>query len=136
MPLECGQDHLNMPSGRQLIVPFDQLIVFSTNLLPSELCDEAFLRRIPYKVQIPDPTELQFRELWQRQTQAHNVECEPRWLDYLIEHHYQTQNRPMRFCHVDDLLSQIGEYAEFHEQARVVNEESLNAAVKNYFSTC
>ncbi|MCP4083127.1 MAG: hypothetical protein GY743_23140 [Planctomycetaceae bacterium] len=125
-----------MPSERQSIVPFDQLFVFSTNLRPSELCDEAFLRRIPYKVHIPDPTARQIRELWQRQTQTHHVTCDAQWLDYLIEHHYLAQNRPMRFCHVDDLLSQIKEYLEFHEQDAVVREASLDAAVMNYFSAC
>ena len=125
-----------MPSERQSIVPFDQLIVFSTNFRPSDLCDEAFLRRIPYKVHILRPTERQIRELWQRQTQTHNVTCDAQWLDYLIEHHYLAQNRPMRFCHVDDLLSQIKKYSEFHEQDAVVREASLNAAVMNYFSAC
>ncbi len=73
-----------MPSERQSIVPFDQLFVFSTNLRRSELCDEAFLRRIPYKVHIPDPTARQIRELWQRQTQTHHVTCDAQWLDYLF----------------------------------------------------
>ncbi len=110
--------------------------MFSTNLRPFELCDEAFLSRILYNVHIPDPTGRQYRELWQRQTQTHNVTCDAQWLDYLIEHHYLAQYRPMRFYHVDDLLSQIKEYLDFHEQDAVVREASLNAAVMNYFSVC
>ena len=135
VPLECGYDFLNLPSGRQLRVPFDQLIVFSTNLRPSELCDEAFLRRIPYKIQVFDPTENQFRELWERRVRFHEIEGDSSWVDYLIENHYRKKNRPMRFCHVDDLLSQVKEFCEFHEQPLVLTRETLEIAVNNYFSS-
>ncbi len=135
VPLECGHDFLNMPSGRQLRVPFDQLIVFSTNLRPSELCDEAFLRRIPYKVQILDPTEAQFRQLWEQRAKFHKIEADPQWLDYLLDNHYRKENRDMRFCHVDDLLNQVKEYCEFHEQPRKLTRETLEIAVNNYFSS-
>jgi hypothetical protein len=135
VPLECGYDYINMPSGRQLKIPFCQLVAFSTNLKPSELCDEAFLRRIPYKVQVFDPTESQFRELWARQGNVHGLESDPKWLDYLIDNHYRKPNRPMRFCHVDDLLGQIREFCDFHAHPRVINRENLEIAVNNYFST-
>ena len=135
VPLECGHDYLNLPSGRQLKIPFDQLVVFSTNLRPSDLCDEAFLRRIPYKVQVFDPTEVQFRELFARCCQKHNIAADPRWVDYLIENHYRKQNRPMRFCHVDDLLSQVREFCDFHGQPLQLNRETIEIAVNNYFSS-
>lgn len=134
VPLECGKDHVNMPSGRQLLLPFDQLIVFSTNLRPSELCDEAFLRRIPYKIRVDDPTEAQFRELWNKRAEALDIISDAQWLDYLINNHYLEVDRAMRFCHVDDLLGQVREYAEFHGVAAEVTGESLEMAVKNYFS--
>ena len=56
VPLEKRYDFLNLPSGKKIQVPFDQLIIFSTNLEPKDLVDEAFLRRIPYKIEVPDPT--------------------------------------------------------------------------------
>ena len=59
VPMESGNDFLNLPSGRQVSLPFDQLLIFSTNLDPVKLCDEAFLRRIPYKIEVFDPTEEQ-----------------------------------------------------------------------------
>ncbi len=135
VPLECGHDYVNLPSGRQLRIPFDQLLVFSTNLKPSSLCDEAFLRRIPYKVQVFDPTESQFRELWDRQLPVYRLQSDPRWVEYLIENHYRRTQRPMRFCHVDDLLSHIGEFCDFHSQPRVITRENLEIAVNNYFSS-
>lgn len=135
VPLECRYDYINMPSGRQLKIPFEQLVVFSTNLKPSDLCDEAFLRRIPYKVQVLDPTESQFRELWARRGHAHGLESDPQWIDYLIDNHYRKANRFMRFCHVDDLLSHIRQFCDFHAHPRVINRENLEIAVNNYFST-
>lgn len=135
VPLENGYDFLNLPSGRQLRVPFDQLLVFSTNLKPSQICDEAFLRRIPYKVQVFDPTEAQFRGLWERQVRAAGFEHDAHWLDYLIENHYRKANRPFRFCHVDDIISQIREFCDFHGHPRVVCRENIEVAINNYFST-
>ncbi|HEY2148587.1 MAG TPA: AAA family ATPase, partial [Pirellulales bacterium] len=64
VPLEKRVDFLNLPNGKKLQVPFDQLIIFSTNLQPKDLVDEAFLRRIPYKIDIGDPTEADFRQLF------------------------------------------------------------------------
>ena len=135
VPLECGHDYLNLPSGRQMQIPFEQLVVFSTNLRPSDLCDEAFLRRIPYKVQVFDPTEAQFRELWERRIKYHRIDGDPRWVDYLIETHYRKQDRSMRFCHVDDILCQIREFCDFHAQPLNLSREIIEIAVNNYFSS-
>ena len=65
VPLEMRHDFLTLPTGKKLQVPFDQLVIFSTNLEPRDLVDEAFLRRIPYKIEIGDPSEDEFRELFQ-----------------------------------------------------------------------
>ena len=65
VPLEKRYDFLNLPNGKKIEVPFDQLVVFSTNLEPRELVDEAFLRRIPYKIEVVDPTEDEFRRLFE-----------------------------------------------------------------------
>ncbi len=135
VPLECGHDFLNMPSGRQLQVPFDQLVVFSTNLRPSDLCDEAFLRRIPYKVQVFDPTEVQFRQLFARQARQHGLNYEEELIDYLLENYYRKENRSMRFCHVDDLLCQVKEFCDFHERPPQLTRETVDIACNNYFST-
>ena len=64
VPLEAGYDFYSLSSGRRIQMPFQQVIVFSTNLEPRDLVDEAFLRRIPYKIPVGDPTEAQFRQLF------------------------------------------------------------------------
>ena len=135
VPLECGHDYLNLPSGRQLQVPFDQLVVFSTNLKPSDLCDEAFLRRIPYKVQVFDPTEAQYRQLFERQANHHGLDYDEALVDHLFENYYRKENRPMRFCHVDDLLCQVKEFCDFHDQPMQLTKETIEIACNNYFST-
>lgn len=135
VPLESRYDYINLPSGRQLKLTFDQLVIFSTNLRPASLCDEAFLRRIPYKVQLFDPTEAQFREIWSRKVYEYELESDPQWIDYLIENHYRKADRAMRFCHADDLVSQIREFCDFHSLPRCVTRENIEVAVNNYFST-
>ena len=134
VPLEAGHDYLNLPSGRQIKVPFDQLVVFSTNLKPSTLCDEAFLRRIPYKIQVFDPSEEQFRQLFERRVKENRMESDGIWLNHLIDHHYRKESRPMRFCHVDDLVSRVKEFCDFHNQPPMVNREIMEIAANSYFN--
>jgi len=116
VPMESGNDFLNLPSGRQISLPFEQLLIFSTNLEPTELCDEAFLRRIPYKVEVFDPTEKQFRDLFNSELERLDFQVEEGVLDYLIEYHYKRIGRPFRFCHAQDLIFQCRDFCEFHRR--------------------
>lgn len=134
IPMESGMDFLNLPSGRQISLPFDQLLIFSTNLDPSSLCDEAFLRRIPYKVQVFDPTEPQFRTLFDSELERLGFEYEPGVVDHLIEYHYKRVGRPFRFCHVLDLINQCRDFCEFHRRPKQFSKDILELAVLNYFS--
>ncbi len=134
VPLEKRFDYLNLTSGRKIQVPFDQLIVFSTNLEPRDLVDEAFLRRIPYKIIVEDPSEDQFRELFQRMASETGLNCPPRIVDYLIDRHYRAPNRKMRFCHPRDLLYQVKNFCDFEEATPEVTKEAIDSAVKNYFA--
>lgn len=133
VPMESGVDYLNLPSGRQVSLPFDQFLVFSTNLEPSSLCDEAFLRRIPYKVEVFDPSEEQFRTLFNKELVAQGFEFEAEAVDQLIEYHYKRANRPFRFCHVVDLLAQCRDFCDFHGKQLQFNRDIVELAVLNYF---
>ena len=75
------------------------------------------------------------RELWSKRAKTLDIACDFHWLDYLIENHYYGIERAMRFCHVNDLLGQVREYAEFQRLAAKVTDDSLEMAVKKYFST-
>jgi len=134
IPMESNTDFVSLPSGRQVQLPFDQLLIFSTNLPPQALCDEAFLRRIPYKIEVFDPTEVQYRQLFNLLVKQHNVQTEPDVLDYLIECHYKRAGRPFRFCHVQELLFQARDFCEFHGKQWTFNKEIAELACMNCFS--
>ncbi len=134
VPLEKRVDFLNLPNGKKIQVPFDQLIVFSTNLEPRDLVDEAFLRRIPYKIEVVDPSEDEFRELFRIMSRRLQVRYDEAALDYLIETHYRRPGRPFRCCHPRDLLSQIVCYCQFLQREPEMTPELFDLAVENYFS--
>ena len=134
VPMESGVDYLNLPSGRQVSLPFEQFLVFSTNLEPSSLCDEAFLRRIPYKIEVFDPSEEQFRNLFNKELVKQGFEYEEDTIEQLIEYHYKRANRPFRFCHVGDLLAQCRDFCDFHGKSLQFNRDIVELAVLNYFA--
>ena len=134
VPLEKRFDFLNLPSGKKIQVPFDQLIVFSTNLEPKDIVDGAFLRRIPYKIKISDPREEHFRKLFEIVAPKLGVVYDGAAIDYLIETHYRAVNRPYRNCQPRDLLLQVRNYCTYKRLPRKMSCEAFDFAVENYFS--
>jgi hypothetical protein len=134
VPLEKRYDFLNLPSGKKIQVPFDQLIIFSTNLEPKDLVDGAFLRRIPYKIHVPDPSEAEFRQILKRLAPKMGFQYDKAAVDYLIEEHYVRCQRPFRSCQPRDLLLQVKNYCTFRNQPRKMTPEAFDFAVENYFS--
>ncbi len=134
VPMEKQRDYLNLASGRQVSVPFDMLLVFSTNLEPRELVDEAFLRRIPYKIEVHGPEEREFVELFSELAEKAGCACDVDAVRRLIENHYRAVHRPLRYCHPRDLLRQVRNYCEFHGRPPAVTRETLEVAVTNYFA--
>jgi hypothetical protein len=110
------------------------LLVFSSNLEPSDLADEAFLRRIPYKIEVNGPTREEFVTLFQELASKADCECEAATVEWLLDSHYQAINRPLRYCHPRDLLRQVRNFCEFHKQPLTANRETLEVAVRNYFA--
>jgi predicted ATPase with chaperone activity len=133
IPLENRIDFLTLSNGRKIEVPFEQLIIFSTNLEPHDLADDAFLRRIPFKVEVADPTTQEFHLLFQIFAKKYRLECPPEMVDYLIHTHYQGR-RPLRRCHARDLLEQVIYYCNYNELALEITPAYLDHAVKNYFT--
>src|SRR5690606_20968694 len=99
VPLESRIDFLTLSTGRKLEIPFNVIIIFSTNLPPKGLVDEAFLRRIPYKIEIKDPTLEQFREIFRMTCEAKRIPYEEKGLAYLLQEWYLKHNRPVRAVH-------------------------------------
>ncbi len=133
VPLEKRYDFHLLSGGTQMKLPFNVLIIFSTNLAPKDLVEEAFLRRIKYKVEIGDPTEAQFREIFVNFCAASGVEFRPAMLDYLIDRHYRQAGRGFRATHPRDLINQLTDIARFNELPVELSEQLLDAAVATYF---
>ncbi len=134
VPLEKRHDYLNTSNGKKMQVPFDQLVVFSTNLEPKELVDDAFLRRIPYKIEVPNPTIENFVQLFKTMCSVYKVEWKPEMIQYLIKEHYLPTKRPLRNCHPRDLLLQVKNYAKYLRIENELTKESIDFACENYFS--
>ena len=134
VPLEKRYDFLNLASGKKIQVPFDQLIVFSTNLEPKDLVDDAFLRRIPYKIEVTDPDEASFRALLKVMAGKLDVEYDETAVEYLMQTHYKAVNRPLRCCQPRDLILQVRNYCRYIDQPAKLTQETIDFAVENYFA--
>lgn len=134
VPLEKRYDYLNLPSGKKIQVPFDQLIIFSTNLEPKDLVDGAFLRRIPYKIEVPNPSREHFRKLFEIMSPKLGLLFNGEAIDYLIETHYVAAGRPFRNCQPRDLLAQVRNWCIYKRIPKTITKGSLDFAVENYFS--
>jgi hypothetical protein len=134
VPLEKRYDFLNLAGGKKIQVPFDQLIVFSTNLEPRDLVDDAFLRRIPYKIEITDPSEEDYRQLMSIMAPKIGIAYDESAVNHLIEKHYRQSKRPFRCCQPRDLLSQIRNYCRYVGEEPRMSPELFDFAVENYFA--
>ncbi|HAE58526.1 MAG TPA: AAA family ATPase [Anaerolineae bacterium] len=133
VPLENRVDFLTLHTGRKMEVPFDVLVVFSTNLPPRDLVDEAFLRRLRHKIEIGDPSYEEFREIFRRVSQAKNVKYNDQGLAYLLQEWYIKRNRKLRASHPRDLCDQIIDIARYMNVEPEMNRELLSRAAASYF---
>lgn len=133
VPLERGTDFLELHTGKKLEVPFDQVTIFCTNLSPRELVDQAFLRRIRHKIQIPYQTEEEFLEILQRVCKVQGIDYMPRVAAYLVKTYYRDKERAFAGSHPRDLVEQIIDRARFLRQMPALSTETIDAAAANYF---
>ena len=136
IPLEKRYDFQTLSNGKNIRVPFDQLTLFSTNLEPKHLVDEAFLRRIPYKIQVTDPSEQTFRMMMGLVAPKLGfAEVPGAVIDYLIERHYRQAGRSYRSCQPRDLLLQARSYCLYNDRPLELTESVIDFAVSCYFTT-
>lgn len=133
VPLESRCDYLTLPTGKKLQIPFEQLIMFSTNLNPDSLVDEAFLRRVPYKILVGDPSHDEYRRLVGEMAEALGFPPAPEAAEHLLAH-YTRQQRPLRRCHPRDLLTQVRNYCVYRKIRPQLRPEYLDQAWRSYFS--
>ncbi len=133
VPMEKNVDFLSLHTGRKVEVPFKVLIVFSTNLPPRDLVDEAFLRRIRHKIEVTSPSYDEYREIFRRVAKRRGVAFDEQAVIYLLQEHYIKKNRKLRANHPRDLLEQIQDISEYLSVEPVMTREMIDRAAAAYF---
>ncbi len=133
VPLESRVDYLNLHTGRKFQVPFDVMVVFATNLEPRSLADEAFLRRIPYKILAKNPTMAQFEQIWEMNCRRHGLPFDRSIIQHLRDKYYTGRKLDMRACHPRDLTDQIMHLCRYQQRKPEITTELLDAVCQSYF---
>jgi hypothetical protein len=133
VPLESKIDFLTLPTGKKISVPFEQIVLFSTNLQPYDLVDEAFLRRVPFKIEIRDPGVEEFISLFEKACLSMGFPWRPEVINQLLTVVFRNGNRPLRRCYPRDLLNQVRAYCTYRGEPLDLRIDYLQHACRNYF---
>ena len=132
VPLEKRVDYLTLHTGKKIEVPFEQLIVFSTNLNEKDLVDEAFLRRMGYRARVEPPTPSAYVEIFRRAAHVRGLRVEQTCLDHVLNN-YMLEHRQMKACEPRDLLERMTDICLFEGRAPEVSTRLIDLAWRNYF---
>ncbi len=133
VPLEKRVDYLTLVTGHKIDVPFDVLIIFATNLDPKELVDEAFLRRIRYKIHIKDPTWEEFLEIFRREAANKSIPYSDQGFRYMVMEYYVKPKRKPRGVHPRDILDELVDIARFGNMPPTLSQDLIDRACRAYF---
>lgn len=133
VPMEKNIDFLALHTGRKVEVPFEVLIVFSTNLPPRDLVDEAFLRRIRHKIEVTSPTFDGYREIFKLMCGMRGVAYDEQAVRYLLQEYYVNAKRKLRANHPRDLLDQLADIAQYFGVQPKLTKELIDRAADAYF---
>jgi hypothetical protein len=133
VPLESRVDFLTLHTGRKFEIPFNVFIVFATNLKPESLADEAFLRRIPYKILAKNPTIEEYCRIFELNCRKRGLTFDPVMVEYLERKYYAPRRLQMRACHPRDLINHVVDICRYTGREPLVSRELLDAACGNYF---
>ena len=133
VPMEERIDHLSLHTGDMVEVPFDVLLIFSTNLHPSQLGDEAFFRRIRHKIEIPDPSREQFLEILSRVCQQREIPFDADAALYLIDTYYDRLGRGFKGCHPRDIVDLMVDICVYHGEPVAFTRRYMDQAAHSYF---
>ena len=133
IPLEQRRDYLTLRSGRKITVPFDGFVIFSTNLEPRALTDEAFLRRIHYKIEVPDPVRAEFAQIFRSCCEERGIPFEDDVVRSLYDEFYETGRVEPRRCHPRDILDHLQDLAAYRGETARLSSKLLGAACRSYF---
>jgi predicted ATPase with chaperone activity len=133
VPLETYTDFLTLQTGQKIELPFMAMVVFATNIRPAELVDEAFIRRIQYKVFATSPTTAEFMQIFENYSRDKGLEFKPDVIEELIETYYRPRNIELRGCHARDLIEQSRSLAEYLDRPFELSLDLLRTAADSYF---
>lgn len=134
VPMESRVDHLILPTGGKLTLPFEVFLIFSTNLNPDQLGDEAFLRRIQYKMLVQNPSRDEFDQIFTKFCSSRELECTAATLDRFIERHYTKTGHKFRRCHPRDVISHAIDLIQFENLPHRLDEDLLSRAFDSCFT--
>ena len=134
VPMERHVDYLSFRTGGKMTVPFEAFLLFSTNLRPDQLGDEAFLRRIQYKMLVRNPAEEEYRTIFERFCDSRGLECAEGALERLIANRYKANRRPMRRCQPRDLISHAIDFIQFEDRPWLLDDDVLDRAWESCFA--
>ncbi len=132
VPLEGRMDYLTLHTGKKIEVPFEQLLIFATNLDPSDLVDDAFLRRMGYRLYVSAPDPEIYTAIFEQFVKQNGFEYDPKRLEYLFRL-YAADKRPLRACEPRDLILRCADLCRYEKRPMVLTDEILRLAWKNYF---
>ncbi|TME61241.1 MAG: ATP-binding protein [Chloroflexi bacterium] len=132
VPLEKRVDYLTLHTGKKIEIPFDMLIIFSTNLDPADLVDEAFLRRIRYKIGIEAPSVEQYDEIFKRICARKGIDYKTEAMSQILAH-YRKKNLGLRSCHPRDIVEQLIDTARFLGRPAQLTPDLIEMACDSYF---
>ena len=135
LPMEHRVDYLMLRNGSKFQIPFDTLLFFSTNLQPAEVADEAFLRRIGYKIFVGEMTLDDYRRIVQGVCVDYGVPYDEAAFELLVNDYHRRHGRPLFACYPRDLIGQMADYAAYHGRRAELTPQSLDWAWHNYFAT-
>jgi hypothetical protein len=133
VPLESRVDYLTLHTGRKFEIPFNVFIIFATNLKPESLADEAFMRRIPYKIRAKNPTVEEYAKIFELNCRKRSLPFDPVMVEYLHRTYYQPRKLQMRACHPRDLVEQVVNMCRYQQRDPVISRDLLDAACASYF---
>ena len=133
VPMERRVDYLTFQTGGKMTVPFEAFLVFSTNLRPDQLGDEAFLRRIQYKMFLRSPDAAEFIQIFHRYAESRGLDCPPGLAEHFVQKHYVDGSKRLRRCHPRDVISHAIDVVHFKRLPMVLTEGLLDRAFRSCF---
>ena len=134
VPLEKSRDYLSLQNGKKFEIPFDQIILFSTNIEPRQLADEAFLRRIGYKIKIDYLGEGEYVRICQQVCDRLGLPFRPEVIRYLLEEEHGRRKVRLSACHPNDVLSRVVEICQYEGEVPRLENGLVARACKDYFT--